>query len=74
MDAYHELTQLDGSTLPKSYLVEGCMKHHDSKVAADVRRTPGEAPGCELPLKPLLISEIRRFVSILLILQLSYIF
>ena len=64
IEAYHELTQVDPN-LPRLYLIEGCMKHHDHKTAADgLKRTPGEAPGCRLPIKPLLIAEIRRHVSI----------
>ena len=63
-EAYHELTQVDGCDLPKSYLVEGCMRHHDEKIGQDIRRTPGEATGCELPIKPLLIVEIKCHVSI----------
>ena len=62
IDAYHKLSQVDAS-LPRTYLIEGCMHHHDKKIAAKMMRTPGEAPGCVLPLKPLLIAEIRRHVS-----------
>mgnify|MGYP001798002853 CR=1 FL=1 len=64
MDAYHEITQLQvGAQLPRSYVVEGCVKHHSEQLSHTIKRTPGVAPGAELPLKPLLEKEVRKYVS-----------
>ncbi|KAJ7380655.1 hypothetical protein OS493_007020 [Desmophyllum pertusum] len=49
--SYHELSQAQPS-LPKKYLVEGCAKFLDSQW--EVKRTPGQAQGAELPVKILL--------------------
>ena len=58
--AYHELTQQDQS-LPRSYLVEGRQATTDSRW--NIRKTPGEKPGAELPLEDLLKQQIEEHVS-----------
>lgn len=57
-----QVTQIDNS-LPRTYMVEACQKVVDHSTATKVERTPGEQPGAELPLKPLLEAQIRNYVS-----------
>ncbi|XP_068703929.1 uncharacterized protein [Montipora foliosa] len=57
LEGYHELSQAHPS-LPKKYLVESCAKFLDDQW--DVKRTPGQAQGAELPLRLLLDKEIRQ--------------
>ena len=59
-EAYHELTQQD-QTLPRSYLVEGCQATIDSRW--NIRKTPGDQPGAELPFEDLLKQQIEEHVS-----------
>lgn len=60
VEAYHELSQTE-SSLPRTHVLENCAKALDGKW--DVKRTPGQAPGAELPFKLLLEKEIREYVS-----------
>ena len=60
-EAYHELTQRE-SSLPRSYLVKACQQSLDEQW--DVKKTPGECPGAELPFKLLLEKELKAHVSI----------
>ena len=60
LEGYHELTQVEKS-LPRTYLIESYTKVLDSKW--QVTRTPGDAPGAELPFKLLLEHEVRQHVS-----------
>ncbi|KAJ7371103.1 hypothetical protein OS493_027791 [Desmophyllum pertusum] len=60
LEGYHELSQAQPS-LPKKYLVEGCAKFLDSQW--EVKRTPGQAQGAELPVKILLENEIRHHLN-----------
>lgn len=59
-ESYHELTQVEAS-LPKSYLVEGCIKSLNR--TWEVRKTPGQSEGAELPFKELLQLQIQKLVS-----------
>lgn len=60
LEGYHELTQVEES-LPRTYLIESYTKVLDSEW--QVTRTPGDAPGAELPFKLLLEHEVRQHVS-----------
>ena len=62
-EAYHELTQIPGSTLQKTYLVSEDGKSIDRQWV--IRRTPGEATGAEISFQFLLEREIRKYVSTL---------
>ena len=60
LQGYHELSQVENS-LPRTHLIETCAKQMDSQW--EIKRTPGVAPGAELPLKLLLEKEIQQHVS-----------
>ena len=55
IQGYHELSHVETS-LPRTLLIETCPKQMDSQW--EIKRTPGSAPGAELPLKLLLEKEI----------------
>ena len=61
IESYHELRQLTGD-MPKTYLVEECQK--DLNAEWEIRRTPGDSPGAELPIRQLLQEEIKKHVRI----------
>lgn len=61
LQGYHELSQVHKS-LPRTHLIETCAKQMDSQW--EIKRTPGSAPGAELPLKLLQEKEIRQHVSV----------
>lgn len=48
-------------TLPRSYLTGGCQANLDAKW--EIKKTPGEHPGAEMPFKELLQQEIEERVS-----------
>ena len=60
LEGYHELCQVEKS-LPRAHLVQKFAKELESQW--DVKRTPGAAPGAELPFQVLLENEIRNCVS-----------
>ena len=60
LQGYHELSHVETS-LPRTLLIETCPKQMDSQW--EIKRTPGSAPGAELPLKLLLEKEIQQHVS-----------
>ena len=60
LDGYHELTQLEKS-LPRTHEIESCAKALNREW--DIKRTPGEAHGAELPFPLLLRKEITDYVS-----------
>lgn len=62
VEAYHELSQTE-SSLPQTHLIENCAKDLDDKWEVKRSRTPGQAPGAELPFKLLLEKEIREYVG-----------
>ena len=69
LQGYHELSQVETS-LPRTHLLETCAKQMDSQW--EIKRTPGSAPGAELPLKLLLEKEIRQHVSVSTIQECSF--
>ena len=60
LSGYHELTQVEQS-LPRTHHIERCAKRLDDQW--EVKRTPGEAEGAELPFRLLLQHQIRKHVS-----------
>lgn len=64
LESYHEVQQFAQEELPKMYLVEECQKDLNSEW--DVKRTPGQAPGAELPIGLLIKKEIKNHVSVVL--------
>ena len=50
------------NSLPRTYLVKACQQSLDEEW--DMKKTPGECPGAELPFKLLLGKELKTHVSI----------
>ena len=62
IQAYHEITQLEGNdTMARSYVIEECQA--DLNESVNISRTPGQCPGAEMHFPDLLEEQVMKHVS-----------